>query len=97
MTRIDKDMVLQVAKLARLKLDDDEIEYYQSQLSKVIEHFSEIDKATDSLGDSWRFDIQGETSPERADEAETSSILSDVLEEAPQTVGSSFHVPRIIE
>ena len=90
-------MVLQVAKLARLKLSDDEVTFYQSQLSKVVDHFSQIDKATDSLGDSWRFDVEGVQTPERVDQKEKSEVLEDALANAPKIAGTAFQVPRIIE
>ena len=45
---IDRDQVLHVAKLARLKLTDEEVETMASELSKIlehIEHISELDLA----------------------------------------------------
>ena len=97
MTKLDRETVLQVAKLARLKLSEDEVSYYQSQLSKVVDYFSIIDNATDSLGESWRFDIEGNGIPQREDTSVESQVVERVLESAPKTVGTAFQVPRIIE
>ena len=39
---IDRDQVLHVAKLARLKLSDDEVEQMASELSGILEHVDRI-------------------------------------------------------
>jgi aspartyl-tRNA(Asn)/glutamyl-tRNA(Gln) amidotransferase subunit C len=43
---IDREQVLQVAKLARLKLTDDEVERMAGEMSKIldhVEHMNELD------------------------------------------------------
>jgi len=42
---VDAKMVKYVADLARLKLSDDEISYYQSQLTNIIGYISTLDNA----------------------------------------------------
>jgi aspartyl-tRNA(Asn)/glutamyl-tRNA(Gln) amidotransferase subunit C len=42
MVKLTKDDVLHIAKLAKLRLDDSEIDKYASQLSSVIDYFSEL-------------------------------------------------------
>ncbi|MEA2426439.1 MAG: aspartyl-tRNA(Asn)/glutamyl-tRNA(Gln) amidotransferase subunit, partial [Thermoleophilaceae bacterium] len=39
---IDRDQVLHVARLARLKLTEDEVERMQSELSSILEHVERI-------------------------------------------------------
>ena len=39
---IEKDQVLHVAKLARLKLSDDEVERMAKELSGILEHVEKI-------------------------------------------------------
>jgi aspartyl-tRNA(Asn)/glutamyl-tRNA(Gln) amidotransferase subunit C len=39
---IDREQVLHVARLARLKLTDDEVERMQSELSSILEHVERI-------------------------------------------------------
>ena len=97
MTELDRDTVLLVAKLARLELTDEEVEYYQQQLSRVVDYFSQIDEAEDSLDLNWRFDTQGSSLPERSDDVFKDEIIKDVLGSAPKTVGTAFQVPKIIE
>ena len=40
---IDRDQVLYVAKLARLKLTDDEVERMTGELSKILEHVERME------------------------------------------------------
>jgi aspartyl-tRNA(Asn)/glutamyl-tRNA(Gln) amidotransferase subunit C len=42
MAKLTKDQVLHVAKLAKLKLTDAEVDKYTSQLSSVLDYFSEL-------------------------------------------------------
>ncbi len=42
MTRITKDEVLHVARLARLELSDDEVAKFQEQLSDILEAVSKV-------------------------------------------------------
>ena len=41
---IDRDQVLHVAKLARLRLTDDEVEPMAGELSKILEHVEKMDE-----------------------------------------------------
>ena len=97
MSEVSKDLVRNVANLARLKLSDDEVQEYQKQLSKVIGYFSSIDKIVDGLGKDWRQDTQGDSTIERQDKASPPSPSNLVFENAPDSEGSSFSVPKVIE
>lgn len=97
MSDLTEDEVRKLAALAKLELDQDEVSYYRSQLSQIIDFFTQLQKADDSLSDSWRSDLSREPVPERQDQVEADSIYRKVLEGAPKAVGSSFQVPRIIE
>ena len=44
---IDRDQVLHVAKLARLRLTDEEVERMAGELSNILEHVEKIDELTD--------------------------------------------------
>ena len=41
---IDRDQVLHVAKLARLRLSDEEVERMTGELSKILEHVERMDQ-----------------------------------------------------
>jgi aspartyl-tRNA(Asn)/glutamyl-tRNA(Gln) amidotransferase subunit C len=44
MTKLNKDDILHVAKLAKIEINEAEIEKYTSQLSSVVNYFSELNE-----------------------------------------------------
>jgi len=44
MTKLTKDEILHVAKLAKLDIKDSELDKYAAQLSSVIDYFSELNE-----------------------------------------------------
>jgi aspartyl-tRNA(Asn)/glutamyl-tRNA(Gln) amidotransferase subunit C len=49
---MDREIVERVARIARLKLTDEELEKYSSDLSEILEYFKVLDEApgTESFG-----------------------------------------------
>lgn len=97
MTTIDRKLVLHVANLACLSLTDDEVEFYQGQLSRVLDYVAQIDNLDDDLGLEWRADVLGRPTPERADTVLASLPAEEATAAAPRKRGTAFQVPRIIE
>ena len=64
---IDRKLVLHVADLANLALSEDEVGFFQTQLSKILDHVAKLDGLTDDLGADWRGDTLGSPTPERPD------------------------------
>lgn len=94
---VDKALVMHVANLANLELSEAEVAYYETQLAKVLEHVESLAGMPDPLGESWRGDVLGEGTPERADIAKDSLAPDVALAGAPRKIGTAFQVPRIIE
>lgn len=93
---LERAQVLHVARLARLKLSDDEVERMGAELSKVLDHVEKI-RELDLDGvppTSHALDIAGVL---RADEPVPSLPVEIVLESAPEPVetpaGRGFGVP----
>jgi aspartyl-tRNA(Asn)/glutamyl-tRNA(Gln) amidotransferase subunit C len=89
---IDRDQVLHVAKLARLRLGDEEVERMASELSGILEHverISELDldgvKPTSHV-----IEVQNVLRP---DDPRPSWSRDEVLERAPDPAGGAFRVP----
>jgi aspartyl-tRNA(Asn)/glutamyl-tRNA(Gln) amidotransferase subunit C len=95
--RIDRETVEKVARLAHIRLSEDELEFYQQQLGSVLSYMQQIQAAADQLPAEWRADLVADPCPERLDEARPSQIIDKVLQSAPKVVGTAFQVPRIIE
>jgi aspartyl-tRNA(Asn)/glutamyl-tRNA(Gln) amidotransferase subunit C len=90
---IDRDQVLHVAKLARLRLTDDEVERMSGELSHILEHVEKIGELTD-LGDvpptTHVVELENVL---RADEPRPSLPREKALEPAPDATEDGFRVP----
>ena len=92
---LDAGAVRHVAKLARLRLSDDEVTRYQTQLAAILDHISLLRKVdvadvepmahplpmTNRLDD----DVPSEAMP-----------LEDLLRNAPATEGRFLAVPKVL-
>jgi aspartyl-tRNA(Asn)/glutamyl-tRNA(Gln) amidotransferase subunit C len=89
---IDRDQVLHVARLARLKLDDDAVERMSSELSKILDHVERINQLdlddvpptshVIQLANVLREDVPRESWPRER-----------MLEGAPDATEEGFRVP----
>ncbi len=92
---IEKSVIENIAKLARLEINSEKVEAYSKQLSVAMEYFEQITKVkTDGvepmvtpteIEDFWREDvvIQNLTAEE-------------IVQNAPDKVGNLFRVPPVI-
>jgi aspartyl-tRNA(Asn)/glutamyl-tRNA(Gln) amidotransferase subunit C len=89
---IDRDQVLHVARLARLRLSDEEVERMSGELSAILEHVERIDEL--DLGDvpptSHVVELENVLRP---DEPRPSLPRERAIEQAPDSDGSGFRVP----
>jgi aspartyl-tRNA(Asn)/glutamyl-tRNA(Gln) amidotransferase subunit C len=93
---ISRADVEHVARLARLRLSDDELDRYQAQLTVILEEADKIKRLpTDGvpptahavpLANVWREDVVGPTLSQ-----------AEALSTAPEVEQDRFKVPRIIE
>lgn len=89
---IDREQVLHVARLARLRLTDDELERMSGELSQVLEHVDRIAEL-DLDGVSPTSHVVDLENVWRADEPRPSWPREKVLEPAPDPVDGAFRVP----
>ena len=93
--RISRDDVAHVARLARLRLDDDELERFTEQLGAVLEHAADI-AALDIA------DVPPTAHPLplvnvlRDDEVRPGLDRDEVLGQAPVVEDGRFRVPHIL-
>jgi aspartyl-tRNA(Asn)/glutamyl-tRNA(Gln) amidotransferase subunit C len=91
---IAEDDVRYVAKLARLRLEQDEVQRMTGELAKILAHIdrmSELDTA-DVRPTAHVLDVVNVL---RADKTRPSISREDALRNAPATSGDSFRVPRM--
>jgi len=86
---VDADMVKYVANLARLELSDEEVSYYQNQLTKVIGYISTLDTEGTDMTNSNLGDAQVSPTVTRPDIAveTTVGITRHSSIKVPRTVG----------
>jgi aspartyl-tRNA(Asn)/glutamyl-tRNA(Gln) amidotransferase subunit C len=89
---IDREQVLHVARLARLKLTDEEVEKMANELSGILEHVERISELDldDVEPTSHVVAVENVLRP---DEPRPSWSRDEILERAPDPAGGAFRVP----
>jgi aspartyl-tRNA(Asn)/glutamyl-tRNA(Gln) amidotransferase subunit C len=93
---IDREMVLNVAKLARLHLSEEEIETFGSQLSAILEHIQILQEA-DVSGVSPTAHASRLTNITRLDEPQPSYPPEVLLANAPDQEDNCLKVNAVLE
>jgi aspartyl-tRNA(Asn)/glutamyl-tRNA(Gln) amidotransferase subunit C len=94
--KLSLEQVRHVAALSRLQLTRDEEEQYLSALQAVLDAAAELD-SLDLKDVPPTAQVNLTESPLRADVPESPLGVSRALANAPDPVGSSFGVPKVIE
>jgi len=89
---IDREQVLHVARLARLKLSDEEVERMSNELSGILEHVEHINEL-DLEGVEPTSHVIALENVLRPDEPRPSWSRDEMLERAPDPAGGSYRVP----
>jgi aspartyl-tRNA(Asn)/glutamyl-tRNA(Gln) amidotransferase subunit C len=89
---IDRDQVLHVARLARLRLDEDEIGQMSGELSSILDHIEKIEELDldDVEPTSHVIAVENVLRP---DEPRPSLPREKALEPAPDVAAGGFRVP----
>jgi aspartyl-tRNA(Asn)/glutamyl-tRNA(Gln) amidotransferase subunit C len=89
---IDRDQVLHVAKLARLRLDDGEVDRMAGELSQILEHVETMNEL-DLDGVEPTSHVVDVTNVLREDAPRPGLDRETALEQAPDAGDSGFRVP----
>jgi aspartyl-tRNA(Asn)/glutamyl-tRNA(Gln) amidotransferase subunit C len=93
---VDSTTVRRIARLARIKVADDEIEHLKDELSAMlafVEQLSEVDVT----GVEPMTSVTPTTMRQRADAVTDGGIAEAVLRNAPARQGDFFVVPKVVE
>ncbi len=95
MNKLSKEEVLHVAKLARIRLTEEEIEKYQVELKKLL---NDVEKINDVKGydDEMLIATWEENAKLREDKPGEMLDPKEVLENAPHHSGNYISVPVVI-
>lgn len=92
---ITPDDVRHVAKLSRLRLNEDEVTHFAQQLSAVLEHVAAINEL--DVSDVEPMAHAGDlTNVLREDEVGPTLAVDEALANAPQRDGPFFAVPKVL-
>ena len=95
MTKINKEEVKKVAHLARLELNENEINNHAEQLEKILDYIRQLEKIdTDDVPCTTRaIEV---INVFRKDEQKSSECKEEILELSPSKEDKYFKVPKII-
>ena len=95
MKRISSDEVKKVAQLARLELNESEINQHAEQLEKILEYIKQLEKInTENVPCTTRaIEV---VNVFRKDEKKNHENLEEILDLAPSRENKFFKVPKII-
>ena len=86
---VDDEEVRHVAQLARVDLDDEEVERFTEQLADILEYFEALDDVPEVDGDPDLANVM------RPDDVATSLSQADALRNAPETEDGYFKGPKV--
>ena len=97
MSKLSRDDVLKLAKLSRLRLSDEEIERFRTELSDILEYVEMLDKA-DTTGLEPTYQLTGLKNVMREDKVRDYGYKpADLLKNAPAVQDGQFKVKRVLE
>ena len=96
MNRISRDQVSKVAQLARIKLNEEQIDNHAIQIGKILDYINQLEKIdTDNVSCTTRaIEV---TNVFRSDSKENFKDREDILNLAPSREDNFFKVPKIIK
>ena len=92
--KIDRQEVGHVARLARLKITEEDAERLTGQLNSILEYMEKLNRLDTAGIEPMAHALTLET-PYREDEARPSLDTETALENAPSRQGEFFRVPKV--
>lgn len=93
---LSREEVLKIAKLARLKLTEDEVSLYQTRLGRVLEYINELN-ALQTPKDAFVKHVPKDAVGFREDKAIPFKAHEDLIKNAPSSEGNSFLLPAVMD
>ena len=94
--KIDKNTTLKIAKLTRIKLNEDEIDDLSSQLSAILEWVEQLNEVdTDNIKPISSVSMTN--LPLREDKENLNNNTEDILSNATDRLENYFVVPKVVD
>lgn len=94
--QLDSATVKKVAKLARIRLEDDEVEVFAKELSGILDWVEQLQEV-DTEGVACMAGVGGYPLRMREDKVTGGNRKDDVLKNAPESAFDCYVVPKVIE
>ena len=93
---LNHDDVKKIAKLARIRLNDDELPHYATQINGILKWIEQLGEVnTDHVAP--LASVSNQLLPWRADEVTDGNIQESILKNAANSNYGCFAVPKVIE
>ena len=94
--KIDKSTTLKIAKLTRVKIEDNEIAELSAQLSSILDWVEQLNEVnTDNIEP--LNNVSMSELPLRKDEETNEDKSNEVLSNAPEKLENYFVVPKVVD
>ena len=94
--KIDKNTTLKIAKLSRVKIEEDQIDELSSQLSAILDWVEQLNEVnTDNVKP--LSNVSTAKLPLRKDKENFENKSKDILTNAPEKLENYFVVPKVVE
>lgn len=93
---LDKAAVRNIARLARVRVPEDELDGLAVELSNILTFVEQLGEV-DTAGIEPMTSVVAMTLPRRADAVTDGNIADMVLGNAPEGAGNFFTVPKVVE
>lgn len=96
MAKLSRDDVLKLARLSRLRLSEEEITQFQTEISAILGYVEQL-SSVDTTGLEPTSQVTGLTNVMRQDEViDYGTSAEDLLKNAPDTEKNQFKVKRVL-
>ena len=93
---LDKSTLERVAYLARIKIEDSEIEKMITELNNIMKWIEELNEV-DVNNVKPMTGVSNNSLREREDEVNDGGYSDEIVDNAPEKIDNSFTVPKVIE
>ena len=94
--KIDKNTTVKIAKLCRIKLKEEEIGEFSSQLSSIIDWVEQLNEVnTEKIKP--LSNVSSSNLPLREDKIIAENDSEDILSNAPEKLENYFVVPKVVD
>ncbi|MDC0625007.1 Asp-tRNA(Asn)/Glu-tRNA(Gln) amidotransferase subunit GatC [Alphaproteobacteria bacterium] len=94
--KLDTNTINKIAKLARIKLSDDEAKDLLKDMNSILDWVEQLNEVnTDSIEP--LANISSSTLPQRNDESKDINSSDEILQNSPDKLEGYFAVPKVVE